>query len=146
MPDAEPQQSHPPSHISHNAPRHISKRKPQKFSTVLAAQPSTVAVCHAVRLLTSEFLLVACEKVGFRTERRRMACHIRQIAMYVCHVTLQMTQTSIGAGFGLDRSTVSHACAVVEDRRDDKAFDEFVATMERIAMLAFGGLGLASDE
>lgn len=142
MPDSESR----PSHLTTQTFPHAARRKPPKLPTVLAAQPSTIAVCHAVRLLTAEFLLVACEKVGFRTERRRMACHVRQIAMYVCHVTLQMTQTSIGAGFGLDRSTVSHACAVVEDRRDDKAFDEFVATMERITMLAFGGLGLAADE
>ena len=63
---------------------------------------------------------------------------VRQIAMYVCHVALQMRMTTIGEGFGRDRSTVAHACAVVEDRRDDRDFDEFVAAIERIALLAFG--------
>jgi chromosomal replication initiation ATPase DnaA len=70
---------------------------------------------------------------------------VRQIAMYVCHVTLQMTLTAIGDGFGRDRSTVAHACAVVEDRRYDKDFDEFVAAIERIATLAFGRLGGSAD-
>lgn len=110
-------------------------------------QPSSpVAICQAVRMLTAEFLLVGCEKVGMRRERRRMACHIRQISMYVCHVTLQMKLTAIGRGFGRDRSTVARACAVVEDRRDDKNFDEFVSAIERIALLAFGAWELGAHE
>ena len=32
-----------------------------------------------------------------------------------------------------DRTTVGHACQVVEDRRDEPAFDAFVATLERLA-------------
>lgn len=96
------------------------------------------AVCQAVRLLTAEYLFVGADRIGFRRERRRIACHIRQIAMYVCHVTLRMTMTAIGDGFGRDRSTVAHACAVVEDRRDNRDFDEFVAAVERVALIAFG--------
>jgi chromosomal replication initiation ATPase DnaA len=110
------------------------------------AQRSSAAICQGVRLLTAEVFLVACERVGVRRERRRMACHIRQIAMYICHVTLQMTLTAIGAGFGRDRSTVAHACHVVEDRRDNKEYDEFVSSLERIAILAFGGLELPQHE
>ena len=103
-------------------------------------------VCDAVRQMTAEFFFAAHGRVGPRRERRRFVCHIRQIAMYVCHVALRMTQTTIGLGFGLDRSTVAHACAVVEDRRDDREFDEFVAAVERIAVLAFGEIkGLAHD-
>ena len=95
-------------------------------------------ICQSVRLMTAEFLFMSGDRIGMRRERRRLACHVRQIAMYVCHVTLQMRMSTIGEGFGRDRSTVAHACAVVEDRRDDRDFDEFVGAMERIALLAFG--------
>jgi hypothetical protein len=121
------------------------RRRPCFFAASPAPQPAPADICETVRLLTLEFLSFACERIGERRERRRMACHVRQIAMYVCHVTLQMTLTAIGDGFGRDRSTVAHACAVVEDRRDDKDFDEFVAAIERIATLAFGRLGGSAD-
>ncbi len=109
-------------------------------ATLRDARPERV-ICQAVRLMTAEFLFVSGDRIGMRRERRRLACHIRQIAMYVCHVALQMRMTTIGEGFGRDRSTVAHACAVVEDRRDDRDFDEFVSAIERTALLAFGHLG-----
>ena len=107
------------------------------LSTLHETRPERV-ICQSVRLMTAEFLFVSSDRIGMRRERRRLACHVRQIAMYVCHVALQMRMTTIGEGFGRDRSTVAHACAVVEDRRDDRDFDEFVAAIERIALLAFG--------
>ncbi|WP_349433462.1 hypothetical protein [Pararhizobium sp. A13] len=47
----------------------------------------------------------------------------------------------IGYAFGRDRTTVSHACNVVEDRRDDPAFDDFVASVERVLTSVFGAPG-----
>ena len=42
------------------------------------------------------------DRVLIRRDRRRMACHVRQIAMYVCHVALRISQTDIGEAFGRD--------------------------------------------
>lgn len=63
----------------------------------------------------------------------------RQVAMYLAHVTCGLTFTQIGAMFGRDRTTVAHACAVVEDRRDDLQFDRVVQMMENavLNMLCF---------
>ena len=63
---------------------------------------------------------------------------VRQIAMYVAHVTLQLNMTDIGRGFGRDRTTVVHACHLIEDLRDDDDFDRVVAATERVALAAFG--------
>lgn len=120
---------------AHGGSRASELRPP--LSTLHETRPERV-ICQSVRLMTAEFLFVSSDRIGMRRERRRLACHVRQIAMYVCHVALQMRMTTIGEGFGRDRSTVAHACAVVEDRRDDRDFDEFVAAIERIALLAFG--------
>lgn len=63
---------------------------------------------------------------------------VRQIAMYVTHVALQISMTEIGRGFGRDRTTVIHACHLVEDMREDPDFDSMVTRVEHIAMAAFG--------
>lgn len=55
----------------------------------------------------------------------------RQVAMYLCHVAFAMSFEAIGRAFGRDRTTVSHACKVIEDRRDDIWFDCRMAALER---------------
>jgi hypothetical protein len=62
---------------------------------------------------------------------------VRQIAMYVAHVVLRLTMGEVGAGFGRDRTTVLHACQVIEDMRDNPEFDRAVLMIERIASAAF---------
>jgi chromosomal replication initiation ATPase DnaA len=47
----------------------------------------------------------------------------RQVAMYLAHVACRLSLTDTGKLFGRDRTTVAHACAVIEDRRDDPLFD-----------------------
>nr|WP_051776724.1 helix-turn-helix domain-containing protein [Pseudorhizobium pelagicum] len=95
------------------------------------------SICRIVRQMVSELLLLLGDRVMVRRDRRRLACHVRQISMYVCHVALRMPQQDIGAAFGRDRTTVSHACHVVEDRRDDRVYDEFVSAVERIVVAVF---------
>jgi hypothetical protein len=54
----------------------------------------------------------------------------RQLAMYLTHVVLGRSLTEVGTLFGRDRTTVAHACACIEDRRDDPLFDEQVGRLE----------------
>jgi chromosomal replication initiation ATPase DnaA len=54
----------------------------------------------------------------------------RQAAMYLAHVTCGLTLTEVGLLFGRDRTTVAHACAVIEDRRDDPIFDRALDLLE----------------
>jgi hypothetical protein len=65
------------------------------------------------------------------------ASRVRQIAMYVAHVVLRLSQAEVGRGFCRDRTTVIHACHTVEDLRDDAEFDGIVSMVERIAQAAF---------
>lgn len=62
----------------------------------------------------------------------RSQAHIaaaRQLAMYLVNVKLGRTMTEIGVLFGRDRTTVSHACRVIEDRREG-AFDRDIEALE----------------
>ncbi|MFN7009595.1 MAG: helix-turn-helix domain-containing protein [Allorhizobium sp.] len=90
-------------------------------------------VCLVVRQLTAELLAAAGNREEVRRARRRASCHVRQISMYVCHVALSMAYGDIAEAFGVDRTTVAHACHMVEDRRDDAGFDAFVSSVERLA-------------
>jgi chromosomal replication initiation ATPase DnaA len=68
-----------------------------------------------------------------RLSRRIAAC--RQVAMYLCHVACGLTMEEVGRLFGRDRTTVSHGCNVVEDRRDDPRFDRSLAVLENVLRL-----------
>lgn len=114
-----------------------------------SAEPPTVppgTACRIVRQLVVEMTALAGDRPLWRRDTRRSTCHVRQISMYVCHVVLRLSMADIGACFGRDRSTVGHACNVVEDRRDDAAFDAFVAAIERVVLSVFGPAGIGSHE
>ncbi|WP_068081393.1 helix-turn-helix domain-containing protein [Polycladidibacter stylochi] len=54
----------------------------------------------------------------------------RQVAMYILHVALGYSHSNVGRVFGRDRTTVSHACKVVEEMRDQYHFDSHLSAME----------------
>jgi hypothetical protein len=56
----------------------------------------------------------------------------RQVAMYLAHVCCGLSFTDVGLLFGRDRTTVAHACGVIEDRRDDPTFDRILELLEWI--------------
>lgn len=69
--------------------------------------------------------------------RDRSGSHLalaRQVAMYLAHIIGQLTLNEIAQEFDRDRSTVSHACINIEDRRDSPIFDlqlEYLEEMMR---------------
>ncbi len=101
------------------------------------------SVCGVVRMIASEMVFLIGGPPPSARNRRFAVSHIQQIAMYVCHVVLQLTMTDIAAAFGMDRTTVGHACARVEDRRDDSAYDALIASIERVVDAVFGRAGTA---
>lgn len=58
------------------------------------------------------------------------AAFARQVAMYLCHVAFEFSLARVALAFGRDRSTVAHACHVIEDRRDEPGFDTWIASLE----------------
>lgn len=75
---------------------------------------------------------ISPEHLGSVTRGRARAALARQVAMYLCHVAFRFSLTDVGRIFGRDRTTVSHACGVVEDLRDDPRFDRILDMLERI--------------
>ena len=70
---------------------------------------------------------------GLLLHRSRCTADIaaaRQLAMYLMHVSLQRNYARVGRFFGRDRTTVAHACAQIEDLRDDPDIDAEVTALE----------------
>lgn len=70
----------------------------------------------------------------------------RQRAMYLAHVAFGLSLTRVGLGFGRDRTTVRHACARVEDMRDDPREDFGLGVLETALVAARRGHRLAVSE
>lgn len=66
---------------------------------------------------------------------RKSIALARQTAMYLAHVAFGLSLTRVGICFGRDRTTVRHACALIEDRRDDPGLEFGLAALE-VALLA----------
>ena len=100
---------------------------------------------------------VVCEANGIShaalLDEPRGAAHMslcRQIAMYLAHVVGQLTLNEVAYYFKKSRTTVSHACTNVEDRRDSPLFDVQLEFMEkrlrqRIGEFRFGEDGEDDD-
>jgi hypothetical protein len=54
----------------------------------------------------------------------------RQVEIYLLHVGFGLDAGTLGRLVGRDRTTVIHACATVEDRRDVPAFDAALGIVE----------------
>lgn len=50
----------------------------------------------------------------------------RHIAMYLTHTACGMSLARVARAFGRDRSTISHACRIIEDYREDADFDIWI--------------------
>jgi hypothetical protein len=64
------------------------------------------------------------------TRGRAKVALARQVAMYLAHVGCGLSLTETGRLFERDRTTVAHACGVIEDRRDDPIFDRALDLLE----------------
>lgn len=66
---------------------------------------------------------VEVEDLRAATRRSARAVFARQVAMYLAHVVCGFSLTEVGLIFARDRTTVAHACELIEDRRDEPEFD-----------------------
>lgn len=55
----------------------------------------------------------------------------RHISIYLMHTCLSFSLTEIGKIYSKDRTTIGHACRVIEDLRDEPAFDDRILELEQ---------------
>jgi chromosomal replication initiation ATPase DnaA len=83
-----------------------------------------------VREIATTFGIPVAELLH-RDRRQQQVVLARQVLMYLLNVTHQRNMRRIGALLGRDRTTVAHACAAIEDKRDEPDFDALVDTIEK---------------
>ena len=68
---------------------------------------------------------------------------VRQVSMYLLHTLYQINLSRVARAFSRDRSTVSYACNIIEDCREDMCFDDKIVRLEtfldREMLLGMGG-------
>ena len=96
-------------------------------------------VCEAMIDICAALFNVSSKELRQTGRTSNGVARVRQIAMYVTHVVLGVSMQEVGRCFGRDRTTVRHACHLVEDMRDDEDFDLAVVRIERVALAAFRG-------
>ena len=93
---------------------------------IIDVEKEGVKIVH----LVSENLKISPELIMHHSRCQVQIAKARQLAMYLLHVCVGCSMSSVGRFFGRDRTTVSHACNKIEDMRDDDEYDDFVAYLE----------------
>jgi hypothetical protein len=88
------------------------------------------SACRFIETSVAAALGIGLVELRARSRGRAAAAFARQTAMYLAHVHFGLSLSEVGRTFGRDRTTVSHACARVEDCRDDPTFDRVLACLE----------------
>jgi hypothetical protein len=82
---------------------------------------------------------IAARELWSRTRGSPPVAFARQVAMYLAHVGCGLTLTEVGHLFARDRTTVAHACSLVEDLREAAPFDRALELLEGVMrLLALG--------
>lgn len=85
---------------------------------------------EAIEIAVAQVFGIAGSDLRRSTRGRAKVALARQVAMYLAHVGCGLSLTQTGQLFERDRTTVAHACGVIEDRRDDPIFDRVLDLLE----------------
>ena len=86
----------------------------------------------AIHTTVVQVFRISAADIFSRSRGNAQVALARQVAMYLARVVGGMRLSEIGALFGRDRTTVAHACTVIENRRDDPGFNHTVDLLEAI--------------
>ncbi|MCT4654861.1 MAG: chromosomal replication initiator DnaA [Cohaesibacter sp.] len=64
------------------------------------------------------------------TRSRQPVAFARQIAMYLGHVCLSYRLRDVARHYRRDRTTISYACRVIEERREDENMELLLSSLE----------------
>lgn len=124
---------------SHVLPRPDARRAKARWNSVV--------LCQCVLEQASALFGIPVPELRRPGRSAMPVARVRQIAMYVSHIVLGLSMRDVGIGFERDRTTVLHACQVVEELREAPEFDAAVLMMERLAsaLLRLSELGELAD-
>ncbi len=112
-------------------------REPSRRPQAIDGEAAAIAACDGVIDLLASVFSVCGRQLRAPNRSATDIARIRQIGMYVAHVTLGVKMADVAAGFARNKSTVVHACHLIEDMREDADFDRIIAKVEEIVRIAF---------
>ena len=89
-------------------------------------------LAHLVASIVAIEFGVAPRQIFALTKGSADCSFARQTSMYLTHVIFKVKIAGVARAFQRDPSTVSHACQLIEDWRDDHIFDETLCELETI--------------
>ena len=119
---------------------HVEKPNPTELKL-----RRSIAYCDGLIDILSAYFDVSGRAIRSPKRQALAIARIRQIGMYIANVVLGINMTTVGQGFGRNKSTVIHACHLIEDMRDDEEFDQIVSRLEAIVHAAFK-LSISEDK
>ena len=108
--------------------------------------PYRDAVCGLCERAVAMAFAIPLETLRAPTRCGAEIALARQVAMYLSHTIFSLMLTEIGLHFRRDRTTVSYACALVEDRRDDFEFDLLLCEVEAMLIEARNAMAFSLSE
>jgi chromosomal replication initiation ATPase DnaA len=109
---------------------HIESQTAPSARLPVLAEQQAYAFQDVIGLVSRHTKVPSSAVLGASRDTRPIA-RARQLAMYLAHVMLGESLTAVGMAFGRDRTTVSYACGLIEDLRDDPHFDAEVSALEQ---------------
>jgi Bacterial dnaA protein helix-turn-helix len=97
-------------------------------------------VCWLTEEVVAATFAVPVAELRLPSRRSADVAFARQTAMYLAHVVFGLTHEKVGQLFRRDRTTARHACVLVEERRDNPAFDRVLQSLEGICIELSRGL------
>ena len=103
--------------MHHDSSLSLFSSLPENSPAAALSEPERT--CHWVAFCVARDFGLDFAALFAPTRGARRTALARQVAMYLAHVEFALSFGTISRVFGRDRTTVSHACRVVEDGRDD---------------------------
>lgn len=110
-----------------------------KYETLIeerGAVPFRDAACGLCERTVSVALGVPLEMMKVKTRSTADVALARQIAMYLSNTSFNIICTEVGLYFKRDRTTVAHACRLIEDKRELPDFDLMICQLEALLQSA----------
>ena len=124
--------------------------KPDRFHQVLKGNPGEAAIqfcnhkrginslsssrerllARFVNQIVAVYFQLPSELLLKFARGKASATRARQVSIYLMHTTLSFSFTQIAKIYGKDRTTIAHACRLIEDLRDDPEFDNRLVEFE----------------
>lgn len=114
-----------------NLPRPEGAHWRQEARPAPVREPERLAQVALMQEVIARAWNVPVAELRASTRRHAPVAQARQVAMYLTHVTFGFSLSAVGRYFGRDRTTAAHACRLIEDRRDDVAFDLLLDRLEQ---------------